>query len=327
MTRARRLESRRVLVPRGGDWGERVAALLAAEGADAVVVPLIAFAPPDDVAALDAAVGRLAAGAYDWLAVTSGTTVTALAERVPAVLGHDARLADLLGGTHVAAVGPGTGRVLGEHGVTPDLLPSGERSGAGLVAAMAALPGGGPGATLPEAAPGAPAAGPHPVGPRVLGPRVLVPRSDLAEPTVVDGLRAAGWAVDDVVAYRTVPGPPADDDVVTAWRSGRIGAVLLTSASTVRNLVDLLGAPPSSVVVCCIGSRTAAQARDLGLRVDVVPGAAAAEDLVEALACHVAVVADDARDDQRVRPDAPSRSPDAPAFPEAPVPSQHRRPL
>ncbi|WP_034221218.1 uroporphyrinogen-III synthase, partial [Actinotalea ferrariae] len=143
------------------------------------------------------------------------------------------------------------------------LLPSGERSAAGLVAAM----------TEPSVAGGA--------------RRVLVPRSDLAEPTVVDGLRAAGWGVDDVVAYRTVPGPAPDDAVRTAWRSGAVHAVLLSSASTVRNLVDLLGPPPSSVVVCCIGTRTTAAARDLGLRVDVVPAAASAEELVDALASSV----------------------------------------
>lgn len=255
---AARLAEWRVLVPHGGDWGDRVTSLLVAEGAQAVVVPLITFAPPEEVTALDAAVGRLADRTYDWVTVTSGTTVTALADRVAALLGPEARLADALAGTRVAAVGPGTARVLAAHGVTPDLLPSGERSAAGLVAEMTALPG--------SAA------------------RVLVPRSDLAEPTVVDGLRAAGWAVDDVVAYRTVPGPPPDDEVRAAWASGTIHAVLLSSASTARNLVDLLGAPPSSVVVCCIGSRTSAAARGLGLRVDVVPDAASAEELVAALA-------------------------------------------
>jgi uroporphyrinogen-III synthase len=277
----RRLDGWRVLVPRGGEWGERVAAMLTAEGARAVVVPLIAFAPPDDLGALDAAVGRLAEGTYDWLAVTSGTTVTALAERVRAVFGPDGRLADLLGTTRVAAVGPGTARVLGEHGVTAELLPSGERSGAGLVAEMGPLVR----AHLGRAADGAAAADDPGT---VRGPHVLVPHSDLAEPTVVGGLREAGWAVDEVVAYRTVPGPPPDDDVVAAWLSGAIGAVLLSSASTVRNLVDLLGAPSSTVVVCCIGSRTEAAARRLGLRVDVRPTDASGVELVEALATHVA---------------------------------------
>ncbi|WP_225752646.1 uroporphyrinogen-III synthase [Actinotalea sp. Marseille-Q4924] len=258
---AGRLPGWRVLVPHGGDWGDRVGALLAAEGAEAVVVPLIVFAPPEDVGALDSAVERLAGGGYDWTTVTSGTTVTALAERVRALHGPQARLADGLGDTRVAAVGPGTARVLADHGVVPDLLPTGERSAAGLVAAMTALPDDG-------------------------ARHVLVPRSDLAEPTVVEGLRAAGWAVDDVVAYRTAPGPPPDDDVRTAWRSGAVDAVLLSSASTARNLVDLLGPPPSSVVVCCIGSRTTAAARALGLRVDVVPRAASAEELVDALAAH-----------------------------------------
>ncbi|MBC7291461.1 MAG: uroporphyrinogen-III synthase [Actinotalea sp.] len=265
----RRLAGRRVLVGRGGDWGERVAALLATEGAEGVVVPLITFAPPADVAPLEEALRRLADGAYDWVTVTSATTVTALAERVPGVLGPDRALPDLLRATRVAAVGPGTARALTEHGVATDLLPSGERSAAGLVAEMTGQGAVGRGD-----------------GTRTSGARVLVPHSDLAEPTVVDGLRAAGWAVDEVVAYRTVRGPGPSEAVRAAWRSGGIHAVLLSSASTVRSLVELLGTPASSVVVCCIGSRTAAAARELGLRVDVVPAAASAEELVAALAAH-----------------------------------------
>ncbi|WP_161784033.1 uroporphyrinogen-III synthase [Cellulomonas carbonis] len=252
------LAGRRVLVPHGGDWGRRVAALLAEHGAEAVVVPLIEFSPPDDVRPLDDAMRRLAGGAYDWLVVTSGTTVTALAGRVRAPAG----LVDVLGGAHVAAVGPGTARVLERHRVTPDLVPAGERSARGLVAEF-----------------------PAPAGP---ASRVLVPHSDLAEPTVVDGLRAAGWRVDDVVAYRTVAGPQPGAELRAAVRDGDVDTVLLSSASTVTNLVELVGVPPASTVVCCIGPRTEAAARAHGLEVHVVPAAASAEDMVGALVRHAA---------------------------------------
>src|SRR5690606_21580121 len=65
----------RVLVPRGGPWGDGVAASLRAQGAVPVVAPLINFGPTNDQAALDAALAKLAAGEFDWLTVTSATTV------------------------------------------------------------------------------------------------------------------------------------------------------------------------------------------------------------------------------------------------------------
>ncbi|MCU1431043.1 MAG: porphobilinogen deaminase [Actinotalea sp.] len=260
----------RVLVPRGGEWGERVVTLLEAHGATATVVPLIEFAPPEELTRLDSALTGLALGVYDWVTITSGTTVPYLAARAPLHVSSAVRtapgpafaLAALLGNASVAAVGPGTAAALARIGITPDLVPSGERSAQGLLAEFPA----------PAVA----------VGPGLSG-RVLVPHSDLAEPTLADGLRAKGWLVDDVVAYRTVsgslPGPQLRDDV----RSGAFDAVLLSSASTVTHLVELVGTPPPSTVVCCIGPRTERAALDQGLPVHVVPEEASAQGLVDGL--------------------------------------------
>jgi uroporphyrinogen-III synthase len=276
----RALDGWRVLVPHGGDWGDRVSGLLAAHGAEAVVVPLIEFAPPADVQPLDDALRRLSEGEYDWVTVTSGTTVTALAGRASGIVEPDhpaaatpaTALRAFLSRSRVAAVGPGTARVLQQHGITPDLVPTGERSARGLVAEFPPPPLGG--GTDPSA-----------VG--TATGRVLVPHSDLAEPTVVDGLRTAGWDVDDVIAYRTVSGPQPSAELREDVRAGVFGAVLLSSASTATNLVELVGAPPPPTLVCCIGPRTEKAARDLGLDVHVMPAKASAEDLVDALARHV----------------------------------------
>lgn len=261
-----------VLVPRGGEWGDKVVRLLAGQGATGVVVPLIDFAPPADPRPLDEALAALRDGAYAWVLVTSGTTVPSLAARAPDV-------GALLGTVPVAAVGPGTGRALARLGVVPTLVPHGERSARGLLAEMPAPPPG--------------------------GGRVLLPHSDIAETALADGLRAAGWDVDDVVAYRTVPGPPPDPSVVEDVVAGRVDAVLLSSASTVTALLELVGRPPGSTVVCCIGPRTEEAARAHGLTVHVVPPAAAAEDLVEALARH-------ARAHGRARDPSGEHAPDHP---------------
>lgn len=257
------LDGWRVLVPRSGEWGERVRARLAEHGATAVVVPVIEFAPPNDLPAVDAAVGRLARGEYDWLTVTSATTVLALAGRAAAVAGGPATeaLSAVVGHTSVGAVGPGTARTLERHGVAPTLVPA-EHSARGLLAALVA--------EVPA------------------GARVLVPQSDLAELTLADGLAAAGWSVDVVLAYRTVAAEQPPGSVAEDLRSGGFDAVLLSSTSTVAGLLELVGTPPSSTVVACIGPRTADAAAAAGLAVAVVPDVASGEALVDALAAHAA---------------------------------------
>ena len=94
---------------------------------------------------------------------------------------------------------------------------------------------------------------------------MLFPRGDLAATTVTDGLRARGWEVTDVVAYRTIAAAPPPPEVREAWADGSIRAALLTSASTVRELATHLGTPPPSTLLIGIGPSTAAEAARLGL--------------------------------------------------------------
>jgi uroporphyrinogen-III synthase len=68
-----------VLVPRGGPWGHGVASDLRARGATPIVAPSINFAGTANAEELDAALERLTSGGYDWVSVTSATTVDVLA--------------------------------------------------------------------------------------------------------------------------------------------------------------------------------------------------------------------------------------------------------
>ena len=113
--------------------------------------------------------------------------------------------------------------------------------------------------------------------------RVLVPRGNLAAPTLATGLRARGWSVDEIVAYRTVPGPAPDDVTRADWTEGRIGAVVLTSGSSARNLVELLGPPPHGTLVVCLGPSTADVAARIGLDVATVATEQTPTGLVAAL--------------------------------------------
>jgi uroporphyrinogen-III synthase len=112
----------RVLVPRGGPWGDGVAATLRRQGATPVIAPLINFAPTNDQASLDQALADLAAGKFQWLTVTSATTVDVLY----------AYRAVVPASTKVAAVGETTAAALLAVGYRVDLVPERDNSAAGI---------------------------------------------------------------------------------------------------------------------------------------------------------------------------------------------------
>ncbi len=243
--------------------GSELAGRLAGLGATVVELPVVAIEDPaDGGAALSAAADRLVSGSYRWVAFTSSNAVS--------------RLLALLAGRPVpvwvrwAAVGPGTARTLADGGYPADLVPGTSVSDA-LAAAFPAAGREGPG----------PADG---AGPGT----VLFPRAAEVRGALAAGLRAKGWQVDEVVAYRTVAGEPGPDQVAAA---GRADAIAFTSSSTVERTVELLGPGAVPPVVASIGPVTSMSAREAGLEVaaeasphtitglvDAVVGALAATD-------------------------------------------------
>ena len=223
-----------------------------------MVVPLIADAPAPDPGPLDAALARLVAAGtdgrhaapradrtgpdvagYRWLVVTSATAVRVVAGRTPS----------LPAGVRVACVGEATARAARAAGWPVDLVPA-DASAAGLVAAL----------------------------PADAGP-VLHPRSEIAAPTLVDGLRARGIDVDDPVAYRTVG--TGDEPVALEPPPD---AVLVTSGSVAREVARRIAPLHPRTLVACIGPGTAADARAAGLPVHVVAPSRSAEALLDAVA-------------------------------------------
>lgn len=235
----------RVLVPRGGKWGDGIAAGLRALGAAPVIAPLINFAGTENPDELVAELDRLREGRYAWLVVTSATTVDVL-------VGQGVRVPE---GTRVAAVGETTANALQLAGYPVHFVPS-DHSARGLVKEW---PG--------EVADG----------------EVLVPQSEIAEPTLVSGLRERGIAARFVSAYRTV-GVAAPASVVEDVAEGRIRALLVSSGSVARQIAEQFAPLPESTVVVCIGPRTAFDARAAGLRVDRIAEERSSVALIRALA-------------------------------------------
>lgn len=237
----------RVLVPRGGPWGDGVAAALRRQGAVPVIAPLINFAPTNDPADLDAALAALAEGAFDWVTLTSATTVDVLYAYRAVIPAH----------TKVAAVGETTAAALQAVGYRVDLVPQRDNSAMGLAEEMIALE--------PE-------------------PRdILTLRSETARPVLTGRLSEAGHRVRSVVAYRTV-GVPVTDRIAHDVRTGRINAILITSGSVAEQVREQFPDIPPTTVVAAIGPRTAQDARATGLTVDAVAQPQTVDALLDAVA-------------------------------------------
>jgi uroporphyrinogen-III synthase len=243
------LAGRVVLVTRPPEQSAELERMLASRGARALVAPTIEIAPARS-SALARAAADLSAGRYEWVALTSASTVDALARRIgPGQVR-----------ARVAVIGDGTARAFRAWARRePDLVPA-----AFTTEALARS------------------------FPRGHG-RVLCPRADVAPPGLEDSLARKGWTPQRVDAYRTRLARALPADARAELRAGRVDAVTFTSASTVRGFARAAGRMlerPGGIAparVVCIGPVTAAEARAHGLRVAAVARPHTVEGLVAAL--------------------------------------------
>lgn len=245
------LSGRVVLLPRLKER-DRIASALERAGAR-VLRAAVTRTVPGEAAALEATARRIAEGEAAWLVLTSARTVEALAPYlhvpVPSAL-------------RVAVVGPATARAWTELTVTaPDLVARGSAT-----------------ALLEEPELAGPLPAPN------AARRVLLPASALADPALADGLRRAGWEVEQVAAYTTVTADACDlpPDLEHRWATGGVDAVVLTAPSTTRAVLELLGPPPQGTGLVAIGATTAAATRELGLTVAAVAPSPTPEGVLQA---------------------------------------------
>jgi uroporphyrinogen-III synthase len=239
------LAGRRVIVTRARAQSLELVRLLSEAGARPIELPVIEIADPaDQGAALRAALARI--GEFDWVVFTSANAVDRSL--------RDPGGAERLGQARVAAIGPGTAAALAALGVETDLVP-GRYVAEGLVEAFP-----------PPARPGVGA--------------VLLPCAAGAREVTALGLRAKGWQVEVVEAYRTVQPVLSAGD---AGAAGEADVVTFTSSSAVTAYLELVGEDAVPPVVACIGPVTARTASKAGLGVDIVAPVHTARGLVDAL--------------------------------------------
>ena len=316
------LSGRVVLLPRLKER-DRIASALERAGA-MVLRAAVTRTVPGEAAALEATARRIVAGEAAWLVLTSARTVEALVPYLLAEAGvgsaiwrhglhqepgtpapHDSASTPAIPPLRVAVVGPATARAWTELTETaPDLVARGSATALLKEPALA----GGPEATpSPNRDPGS-GIGPHgfpnaagshdsdgtarafsdaPDSPHCApeaARRVLLPASALADPALAEGLRRAGWEVEQVAAYTTVTADAHDlpPNLEDRWATGGVDAVVLTAPSTTRAVLDLLGPPPQRTGLVAIGATTAAATRELGLTVAAVAPSPTPEGVLQA---------------------------------------------
>ena len=124
--------------------------------------------------------------------------------------------------------------------------------------------------------------------------RIAFPPAAGAREVLGDDLRAEGGDVVEVVAYRTLLASAERDDgydIYAMLLERQIDAITFTSASTVRNFVQMLGRDQAAdllrtTTVACIGPVTAEAAQQLDIETTVMPERYTIPDLVDALVEH-----------------------------------------
>jgi uroporphyrinogen III methyltransferase / synthase len=234
----RPLHGRTIAVTRARPQASALAARLRELGAAVIEAPAIR------TRSLAAELPELSG--YELVCVTSPTGAHALFERLDAAA-LDARA---LAGRTVAAIGPGTARALGEHGIRADLVP--ERAVAeGLVDALA----------------------------DVDVRRALVVRAREGRDVLPDELRARGAQVDVLALYETVAEPLEPE---TARAAAEADYVTFTSASTVRFFLEAAGAL-AGPRIASIGPATSAALAAAGLAPDLEAAPHTPDGLIAAL--------------------------------------------
>jgi uroporphyrinogen III methyltransferase / synthase len=258
----RPLFGKRIVITRSREQAGELVDLLESLGAEPVEAPMIRVTPPDDYGPLDKAVSE--AGSYDWIIFTSANAVDSFMRRMAA---GDGDIRDLKG-VKLVVVGPATADRLARHGVKVDLEPSESRAEAIVQ-------------SLREKG-------------EIKGKRFLLPRADIAREVLPDELRKNGADVTEVTAYKTVLAEierEGDPDIYRMLLEKRVDVVTFTSASTVKNFVQIFGAEQAqdllnATTVASIGPVTAEAAEQYGIKTAIMPKEYTIPALVDAIVEH-----------------------------------------
>lgn len=236
------LAGKRVVVTRAPEQSSELVRALENRGAGVILLPVVAFAPPDDLRGLDDALRNLKK--FDAILFLSRNAVRYVFQRCRELsiqreaFGSQDRL--------IAAVGPATAEEAATEGLHVDFVAQ-NHTGESLVGELRD---------------------------RLAGRSVLLPRSDRGDARVPSALRAAGANVTEAIAYRTVAPEKLDPGVLARIRRAEVDAIVFASPSAFLNLSNAMGrdamnAISGQVHLAAIGPTTARAIRESGAHVDI----------------------------------------------------------
>lgn len=247
---------------------DAIAAALKTAGAQVDTFALTQTIPIES-AQLEQVRQRLAAGYYAWVVLSSWRAAQAVLPQLNALALAPASAPALNSATsaptRLAVVGQSTAEWVNSHcALKPTLV------GAGSAAKLLEVFPTPPTATTAAASTAA-------------TPTICLPQSQLAAPTLAQGLSQLGWQVDAIATYTTAPLTQLPAHLKTQWQAGAWDAVVVTAGSSAQALLQLLGPPPKKTAVVSIGQSTSARCRELGLRVDATAATPRAEHITQAI--------------------------------------------
>ncbi|MDX9951379.1 MAG: uroporphyrinogen-III synthase [Methylophilaceae bacterium] len=245
------LSGRHVVITRPPGQADKLQALIAAEGGEAVLFPLIAIAPLQDYSRFDAVIAELPH--YDWIFFISSNAVQ---YGMPLLRKRGALPPDL----KFAAIGPVTAAELANFGVTGVLMPHDRFDSEALLA-------------LPEMQ-------------DMAGKRCMIVRGVGGRELLAQTLAQRGATVTFAECYQRL-NPQTDAGFLQSlWQNRALDALVVTSSEAMRHLLALAAAdlqkPPASswlrnTALCVNHARIAEEAARSGLHAHVAdaPGDAA----------------------------------------------------
>ena len=238
----------RVVVTRAAHQAEELAEPLRALGADVLLLPTIAIAPPENPAPLREAATHCYQ--YDWIIFTSVNAVEAFAAELPQARHCRA---------HIATVGAATAQAAERCGFIVSLTPE-KYIAESLVEAF-----------LQE---------------NLKNCCILIPSAAVTRDVVPRELRKLGAQVDVVEAYRNILPPETAQRAASIFQKPYPDWVLFASSSAVENLVALIGPEPlRNVSIGTIGPATSQTVVKAGLTVAIEATVHSIPGLIEAVVC------------------------------------------
>lgn len=254
------LAGKRIVITRAAAQCEALAEELSARGASPIVLPLVAFADPEDFASLDEAIASV--GQFDWMILTSAQAVWALVKRSEAL---KRPLIPTGSRMRIAYVGPVSAEAGRRAGLRVDHIAQ-THNGVALAEEL---------------------------GSRLQGLKVVLPRSDRGNSDLPAALKRHGARVTDVIAYRTLRPTSVERQSLRKIAAGEADAILFFSPSAVQHFVELFGGEQSralqeKLAITAVGPVTANALREAGILRTVTAGDTTASSVIEALEKHFA---------------------------------------